>query len=635
MANQLAPRPRSTLTRIYSTLAGAIDRRWGWDRLPLPLGLAVLLGVRGTLRERNLYDTSSVPSHAPSPRDESLSPQQQLLRPPEISPAATPSDTSQGGDASARRLTARTADGTHNDLSHPTMGSAGTRFGRNVPLQYTHQEPAHSILEPNPRLVSRELLTRERFIPATSLNVLAAAWLQFMIRDWFSHGKSPKENPFQIPVRDDDPWKGDRPMRVLRTRPDPTRDGSADGSPATYVNTETHWWDGSQIYGSSAEAQKKVRSGVHGKLRLTDQGMIPDAFLEPLDGEPGWWLGLALLHTLFAREHNAICDRLRADYPGWSDDDLFDHARLINAALLAKIHTVEWTPGIISHPTTRVAMRANWWGLLGERFGNLFGRVGDSEVTSGIPGSPTNHHTAPYAITEEFVAVYRMHPLTPDDFDFRSAADGRRLEERTFRSIASPHVREVLSAFSLPDLLYSFGTAHPGAVVLHNFPRFLQEYHRPDGVLQDLAATDILRSRELGVPRYNTFRELFQLKRMETFEELTGETEIAAQLRRVYGDIDRLDLTVGVFAEKRPQGFGFSDTAFRVFILMASRRLKSDRFFTVDYTPRVYTQAGLDWIADNDMSSILLRHYPALAPALRGVTNAFAPWQKLAAAEGR
>jgi len=28
---------------------------------------------------------------------------------------------------------------------------------------------------------------------------------------------------------------------------------------------------------------------------------------------------------------------------------------------------------------------------------------------------------------------------------------------------------------------------------------------------------------------------------------------------------------------------GFSDTAFRVFILMASRRLKSDRFFTRDY----------------------------------------------------
>ncbi len=63
---------------------------------------------------------------------------------------------------------------------------------------------------------------------------------------------------------------------------------------------------------------------------------------------------------------------------------------------------------------------------------------------------------------------------------------------------------------------------------------------------------------------------------------------------------------------------------------MASRRLKSDRFFTVDYTPKVYTQAGLDWVADNDMSTVLRRHFPELEPALRGVKNAFAPWQRTA-----
>ena len=30
---------------------------------------------------------------------------------------------------------------------------------------------------------------------------------------------------------------------------------------------------------------------------------------------------------------------------------------------MAKIHTVEWTPAIIAHPTTVYALRANWWGL--------------------------------------------------------------------------------------------------------------------------------------------------------------------------------------------------------------------------------------------------------------------------------
>jgi hypothetical protein len=29
---------------------------------------------------------------------------------------------------------------------------------------------------------------------------------------------------------------------------------------------------------------------------------------------------------------------------------------------------------------------------------------------------------------------------------------------------------------------------------------------------------------------------------------------------------------------------------------MAPRRLKSDRFFTTDYTPEMYTPAGLEWI---------------------------------------
>ena len=67
-----------------------------------------------------------------------------------------------------------------------------------------------------------------------------------------------------------------------------------------------------------------------------------------------------MLHTLFALEHNAICDRLRKAYPTWTDRELYDHARLINAALMAKIHTVEWTPGIIAHPTTKLAMNANW-----------------------------------------------------------------------------------------------------------------------------------------------------------------------------------------------------------------------------------------------------------------------------------
>jgi hypothetical protein len=121
------------------------------------------------------------------------------------------------------------------------------------------------------------------------------------------------------------------------------------------------------------------------------------------------------------------------------------------------------------------------------------------------------------------------------------------------------------------------------------------------------------------------------MPRVSSFDRLTDNPKWADELRRVYNnDIDKVDLMIGVLAESpRPAGFGFSETAFRIFLLMAPRRLKSDRFFTVDYTPEVYTQTGLDWIEDNDMSSILIRHFPAVQPALARVGNAFFPWRRM------
>ena len=76
-----------------------------------------------------------------------------------------------------RHLRTRTLDGSYNDLAVPTMGTIGARFGRNIPLGNTYPETPPDLLEPNPRLVSRRLLTRDEFKPATIVNVLAGAWL--------------------------------------------------------------------------------------------------------------------------------------------------------------------------------------------------------------------------------------------------------------------------------------------------------------------------------------------------------------------------------------------------------------------------------------------------------------------------
>ncbi len=594
-----------------------------WHKLPMFLALLKLSGFRRSLRENNLHDTSQLPDNGQLPH-------------------AEPS-------ADGRHLVARTPDGSFNDLEHPEMGMVGTRFGRNVPLKEAYPDE-NNLLNPNPHLISQKLFKRDQFIPATTLNLLAAAWIQFENHDWFAHGDNEPEQAFEIPLAEDDPWpeailpEGDvpsnhRPMKIPKTLADPTRPPGDTSGPPTFLNKVTHWWDASQIYGSNPETVAQLRSHIDGKLIVEGEG---ETTLLPLDPtinidrtgfNDNWWFGLSFLHILFAREHNYLCDRLKQIYPDWSDDDLFDHARLIIAALTAKIHTTEWTPGILGHPALQISMNANWWGLLGQNVKNIFGRLSDSEGISGIIGSSTDHHTAPYYLTEEFTAVYRLHPLIPDDFNFYSLKNGEKILSKNFSQVAGKHTRSLIEEVGVANMGYSLGTIHPGAITLHNYPFFLQNFLRDNGKVFDLGALDILRDRERGVPRYNHFRELIGQERVTSFEEITSNPVWAKEIKDIYNnDIDSVDLIVGMFAEDLPAGFGFSDTAFRVFILMASRRLKSDRFFTKDYTAEVYTQFGLDWIDRTTMLDLLRRHYPSLAPALYGVQNAFAPWRKVGVA---
>jgi hypothetical protein len=578
---------------------GDLVRRRPWYRLPRLFAMPKLVEIRNQLRRENLHDTEEPP----------------LPRHP------IPSDLD------PRRRTERQIDGTYNDLAHPTMGSCGRRFGRNVPLEHTFPDRA-TLLTPNPRVVSRELMTRHEFQPATILNLLAAAWIQFMVHDWFVHTRSRIEDGIEIPLPPGDDWS-DPTMKVSRSVPDPAPAGST--RPPAYANPNGHWWDGSQVYGSDPIVAGRLRTGSGGRLRVEANKLLsvdPETGLHLTGFNDNWWVGLAMLHGLFTCEHNHLCDLLAKEFPTWNDGELYAKAQLINSALMAKIHTVEWTPAILPHPVTRIAMNTNWYGLKGEDAQDLFEFLDDSELLGGIVGSKADHHSAPYALTEEFVSVYRMHPLIPDELTVRALATDMPIETLTLPDIAGRRTAGVLNRLAMPDLFYSFGRSHPGAITLHNYPRHLQNLRRDDGEHLDLAAVDILRDRERGVPRYNQFRRLFHKEPVQSFDELTDNTAWRDEMRRVYdNDLEKVDLMTGLFAEPLPEGFGFSDTAFRVFVLMASRRLKSDRFFTDDYRAEVYTEFGLHYLRQTTMLDVLKRHYPDLRPALDGVDNAFKPWR--------
>jgi len=584
-------------TSLLSRIGDFLQQRRPWWKLPRILAVPRLIEIRNRLRQQNLHDTEHPPlSKWDGPTDPNV------------------------------RET-RTFDGTWNDLKCPHMGATGRRFGRNFPIAETFPDTAN-LMNPSPRAVSRELMTRHSFQPATILNLMAASWIQFMVHDWFVHKRS--ESDFHsIPLPQGDSWP-QAEMKVPASVPDLPQ--PADRPPA-YANDNSHWWDGSSIYGSDAAAAARIRTYFQGRIHVAADGRIP---VDPAAGTENTgftdngWIGLSMLHGLFALEHNYLCDHLLHLNPGASDEWLYNKARLINGALMAKIHTIEWTPAILPHPTTVLAMNTNWNGVSGD-LQEVFKFLDDSELLGGIVGSKADHHAAPYSLTEEFVSVYRMHALMPDDYTIRSAVDDKVLAQLELPAISGREGIKIRDRFSYTDLFYSFGRMHPGAICLHNYPRHLQNLLRDSGERLDLAAVDILRDRERGVPRYNRFRNLLRMEPIKTFEELTVNAQWREEIRKVYNnDIEAVDLMTGLYAEPLPDGFGFSETAFRIFVLMASRRLKSDRFFTDDFRPEIYTQFGIDHVKQTTMLHILRRHFPGLAPALDGVQNAFQPWKSVA-----
>ncbi|MBP8537814.1 peroxidase family protein [Streptomyces sp. MK37H] len=510
-----------------------VDRCVPWHRLPAPLGLLNPAALGRTLRRLGLVEGD----------DASEAPQR---------PAA----------AGERPRVARSYDGPTGDPAVARRDVAGAASGRGL-------APLHRpdlIHVPHPATVAGQLLHRERFRPATSLNVLAATWLHLQSPNW--------------------------------------------------VDGACHRWDGSRMYGGGPRLED-------GHLPLGPGG-VP-----PIGTPGGWWLGLSAMHTLFAREHDAVHEALRRTHPSMSGESAHHTARLVVSALIAKIHTVEWIPAILATGMSDIGSKTNWQGPPAHWLSRLGLWLFEASASAGRPGGVPDHPEMSSALAEEFMAVYRTHPLLPDDVELCDHRSGRRTRSLGFDEVRGPAAEAVLRKTGLADTLYSFAIAHPGAITLNNCPYALRRFER-DGEIVDLPVVDLARARRRGVPRYNDFRARLGTPRIRSFEELSPDPDTVARLEAVYGSVNQIDTLVGLYAENRPEGFGFSETAFRVLLLMATRRIQDDPLLTVDFRPEVYTRLGLDWVAKSSMTSVILRHCPELAGLLPRGASPFAPWRPVA-----
>ena len=275
-------------------------------------------------------------------------------------------------------------------------------------------------------------------------------------------------------------------------------------SPKTTRNYNTAWWDASQIYGYDDRSQRRMRRDPSDRAKLqmvqAHTGTAGDAFgylptfetSDPIQPEwegqeavampDNWSIGLSFLHNVFVREHNVFVDEFRKEaketpeedsglrhpdrptaiikYKDIGPDDLFEIARLVVAAEIAKIHTIEWTTQLLYDEPLYAGMNANWSGLFNSIDGDKATKLAAEKTVKivealgrskkekwqnqffsalaagpGIVGTganapyPTgansgvNHFGSPFNFPEEFMAVYRLHPLVPDMIEFREVSN--------------------------------------------------------------------------------------------------------------------------------------------------------------------------------------------------------------------
>ncbi|MCE0481659.1 Alpha-dioxygenase 1 [Datura stramonium] len=564
-----------------------VDKKNLWHRLPVFFGL-LYLGLRRHLHQKyNLINVGRTPTAVTSNR---------------------------------------TVDGKYND----------SFFGRNMLPVDQHDK----LMKPDPMVVATKLLARRKFVDTgKQFNMIAASWIQFMIHDWMDHLEDTQQIELRAPeeVATECPLKS---FKFYKSKQTPTGFYEINTG---YLNMRTPWWDGSVIYGSNAEVSKKVRTFKDGKLKLSADGLLEqDENGKIISGDVrNTWAGLLALQALFVQEHNVVCDTLKKEYPELEDGDLYRHARLVTSAVIAKVHTIDWTVELLKTDTLLAGMRINWYGLLGKKLKDTFGHVGGS-IFSGIVGmkKPKNYGV-PYSLTEEFASVYRMHQLLPDKLQLRNidATPGPNkspplTNEIPMEDLIGGKGEENLSKIGFTKQMVSMGHQACGALELWNYPVWMRDLvaQNVDGTDRsdhiDLAALEIYRDRERSVARYNEFRRRMLQIPITKWEDLTDDEEAIKMLREVYGDdVEELDLLVGMSAEKKIKGFAISETAFFIFLLMASRRLEADRFFTSNYDEKTYTKKGLEWVNTTEsLKNVLDRHYPEMSEKWMNSNSAFTVW---------
>lgn len=483
---------------------------------------------------------------------------------------------------------------------------------------------------PNPRDVSNALFTQST--PVTNnvgANGLTMAWVNFFVHDFMYH-TTDYTNPYAIPISADDPFYGSMvssnpnteyymliPNTVQSTVPEDLT------SPyPIYRDNTTAWFDVSQLYGRSNSETTSLRTLSGGQLRMGADNLLPNSppiqyAVHPFltgDYRVNFHPGLTAITTLWAREHNNIASILQAQNPTWTDEQLFQTARLIVCAEVIKIHSLEWTNQLGQNP-------------------------GDQYVTKSLVGTfgeplSTDELIMTHVVSEEFVTSYHWHSFVPPALTIRNPHTGAAMPVPSgVTSIGDGQVdyvaqfqdTKLIRSVGIEPVLAGLAYEYTGAMRFHNLAPGLQNMqHRylldpnPEPFTQpncqavpglDFAVIDIVRERERGLPRYLDFRNLVgqgNLPEILYFDDIAQNAQDAAALADLYQwQLNQVDTMVGIYGEHLYPNQGFPLTFAAGFTPFVWNRAMLDRFYHDDFTADLYTEWGMERINCVDLTQIL------------------------------
>jgi len=498
--------------------------------------------------------------------------------------------------ASTASAQVRTINGFGNNLGNPNAGTANERLIRLGPADYPGDGSGTTMMGATQRANPRDISNRISIQSGSILNNrhltdFVWQWGQFIDHDISLTQTNPTNGIQNISMNDPTDPMGPNPMPFNRSNFDLLPNTST--LPRQQTNEITSFIDASNIYGSDTTRAMALRTRSGGKLKTSAGNLLPfntDGL--PNAGGPGSDLfvsgdirvneqvGLTAMHTLFTREHNRLADLIAAQNPSANDEKIYHQARKIVGAQMQIITYKEFLPSLLGTSAPK-AQDFNYSDSLSPSIANSFAhslyRFGHSMVGPDIQLVDNNGTSAASVSVRD--AFFNPGLLTNDPGTL----------DLLLKGLASQTAQEIDT--KVVDDLRNFLFGQPGAGGM------------------DLAALNIQRGRDHGLPDYNTLRQAYGLQKITSFDQITSDTATQQALSDLYDDdLDNIDSWVGALAEDHILGTSVGQLIQAGLLDQFQRLRDADRFFYLNDTDLYDANGNLDGLIKSiiDLDQITL-----------------------------